>query len=214
MLVSSWTTFSVLLGCLFHLSFIWKESISCTLRLLWDVNQSTVSGNDQMIHFRSTVLICTKMLCRHTHHLRSVGAGTEHTQPLLKYRNCWRQWEWNEEPLKILEQIPVFFIIVSTNGDTEEEAVTGKWEKRQGLLTTNAFAVLPLSVTTLQEKYWLENQGRSIWSHHAIHHWALALESHTEGLPDEMNITQLTNEGQNHLSEHFHLIFLSGLSIF
>ena len=109
--------FCVPLGCIFHLSFIWKGSGSCALRLLWDVNQSTVSGNDQTICFTSTVLMCTKMLYGCTHHLLSEGAGTEHTQPLLKDRNCWRQWEWSEKPLKILEHIPVFFIIVSTNGD-------------------------------------------------------------------------------------------------
>lgn len=80
----------------------------------------------------------------------------------VKGQKLLKQWEWNEEPLKILEQIPVLFIIVSTNGDTEEEAMTGRLKKRRGLLTTDAFAVLPLSVTSLYEKDWFENQGRSI----------------------------------------------------
>lgn len=48
-----------------------------------------------------------------------------------------------------MEQIPVSFIIFSTNGDTEEEAMTGRLEKRREQLTTDAFAVLPLSVTRL-----------------------------------------------------------------
>lgn len=127
-------------GAFFNL--VWKESCSCTLRLLWDAKQSTVSGNDQVIHFASTVLVCSKMLCRCIHHLISEGAGTEHTQPLSKDKNGWRQWDWNEKRLKILEQIPVSFIIVSTNGDTSEEAMTGRLEKKRGLLTTDAFAVL------------------------------------------------------------------------
>lgn len=137
-------------GAFFNL--VWKESCSCTLRLLWDVKQSTVSGNDQVIHFASTVLVCSKMLCRCIYHLISEGAGTEHTQPLSKDRNGWRQWDWNEKRLKILEQIPVSFIIVSTNGDTAEDAMTGRLEKRRGLLTTDAFAVLPLSVTRCRRK--------------------------------------------------------------
>lgn len=130
MLISS--SSNVLLGCIFLLTKgVWKESCSCTLRLLWDVKQSTVSGNDQVIHFASTVLVCSKMLCRCIHHPISEGAGTEHTQPLSKDRNGWRQWNWNEKRLKILEQIPVSFIIVNTNGDTAEEAMTGRVKKRR-----------------------------------------------------------------------------------
>lgn len=136
----------MLLGCIFQLSL---KGVVFMYSEMWN---STVNGNDLVIHFASTVLVSTEMLCRCIHHLISEGAGAEHTQPLPKDRNGWRQWDWNEKRLKILGQIPVSFITVSINGDTAEEAMTGRLEERRGLLTTDAFAVLALSVTRCRRK--------------------------------------------------------------
>lgn len=61
-LFCSWDVEGEVLKFISLFSFIQKASTSFALKLLHDAHQNTVHGDDQEIHFKSTLLIQTKTL--------------------------------------------------------------------------------------------------------------------------------------------------------